>query len=759
MFPTAYTSILIYILFNKTLLCTFRYNGIVLIVLYYFYGMQKIASFIMSKKFLPIVFALTAISIFIASRTQGSTENEENPKAKNERILRNVGILLEQGHVHPRAIDDAFSREVMKKYLKDMDGDKNIFIQADLDAFKVYENRIDDEIKGAPLESFYAMNTVYLKRVKEVSELYPDYLARPFDFSKDETLEKDADKLSAPASIAERNDRWRKQLKYLVLDRYVSLQEEREKNKSKKDFVVKPDSTLEREARDLIRKQMDRYYTTKMNRETEDANFSVFINAITGIMDPHTDYFPPIDLRTFKESMKGSFYGIGALLKEDDGKIKIASLVSGGPAWKSGELKENDEILKVAQGAEEPVDVTGYGVQDAVKIIRGSEKGSEVRLTVKHIDGSIKVITLKRDDIKLEDTFVKSAILNGEHKIGYIYLPDFYADFDKANGPRSGEDIGKEIKKLKAENVDGILIDLRGNGGGSLYDVIQAVGYFVGNGPVVQVKGRGDKVQVLPDNNKGILYTGPLAVLVDETSASASEIFAAAIQDYKRGIIIGSTSTYGKGSVQRNIALNPERENSIFGSSNSEDLGTVKLTLQKFYRISGGSNQLKGVIPDVVIPDRLEFVKFREKDNPYSLKWDEIKKADYKTWMDPIAEKSIVNAANEEVNKNPTFNKIKSEVDWLGKNANRSYSLNYEKFKQNQKQLKEVYKKIEDLYKLPAPMQVHNLAADTSSINTAQDKIEKNKVWLKAVGSDIYIDESTRVLNRMIQNGSLVKKD
>ena len=325
--------------------------------------------------------------------------------------------------------------------------------------------------------------------------------------------------------------------------------------------------------------------STKKNRETNDENFSTFVNAITFSMDPHSTYFPPIDLRTFNEGMRGSFFGIGAQLVEEDGKIKIASLISGGPAWKSGELQEKDEIMKVGQGKAEPVDVTGYAVTDAVKLIRGSEKGSEVRLTVRKIDGSIKVIILLRDDVKLDDVYVKSAIIKGEHKIGYIYLPEFYADFENPKGPRCADDVAKELEKLKAENVEGIVMDLRGNGGGSLYDVVQMAGLFIEDGPICQVKGREEKAKVLEDRDRTVKYTGPLAVMVDEMSASASEIFAAAIQDYKRGIIIGSTSTYGKGTVQRNIALNPQSENNIFGTSKADDLGSVKLTIQKFYRI------------------------------------------------------------------------------------------------------------------------------------------------------------------------------
>ncbi len=726
----------------------------------YFYNMQKIADFIMSKKFIPVILALTVASFFLAFQSQGKNENDDNPKLRYTKILRNVGILLEEGHVSPKKIDDTFSKEVFNKFLTTLDADKDILLQSDIDGFKKYETKIDDEIHGTtPIESFFVINDVYTKRLDEVSSFYKSLLVKPFDFSKDETVQMDPDKNNFPLNETDLKDTWRKRLKYITLGNYVSLQEEREKNKGKKDFVFKADSTLEREAREQTGKTLARYFTTKKNRETSDENFSTFVNAITGAMDPHTDYFPPVDLRSFNESMKGSFFGIGALLKEENGSIKIASLTTGGPAWKSGELKENDEILKVAQGNEPPVDVTGYAVTDAVKLIRGATKGSEVRLTIKKVDGLIKTISLKRDDIKLDETFAKSAIINGEHKIGYIYLPEFYADFEKPNGARCANDVAKEIDKLKAEKVEGIVLDLRGNGGGSLYDVVQMAGLFIPEGPVCQVKGREGNPQVLRDRDTRVQYSGPFAVMVDETSASASEIFAAAIQDYKRGVIIGSTSTYGKGTVQRNIPLNPESENNLFAAKNEEDLGTVKLTLQKFYRINGGATQLRGVVPDIILPDRLEYLKFREKDNVDALKWDEIPKADYTVWNGTPGEDAVISSMNEEVKNSPVFGKIKTNVDWLATNADRTYDLNITKYKEDQKELKDVIKNLENLYKLPKPMDVKILPQDALTADAPKDKIERNKAFVKRIGDDIYIDQSVKVLNKLIAQGNLVKRN
>lgn len=712
----------------------------------------------MSKKFLPVLLVLTGASLFLAFRTQGKTEkDDDNPRMRYAKVLRNVGVLLEEGHYSPKKIDHNFSKQVLQKFEKDLDGEKNIFLASDIEGFKKYETKIDDEIHGkSELESFFTINDVYLKRLNEVSMYYKDILSKPFDFTKDETVLMDPEKLDYTANEADRRERWRKQLKYMVLGKFVDLQDEQVKNKDKKDFKAKADSSLERQSRDAVRKQLERYFATKKTHETSDENFSTFVNAITQTMDPHTDYFPPIDLRSFNESMSGRFYGIGAQLKEDMGKIKIASLVSGGPAWKSGEVKPDDEIIKIGQGKDAPVDVTGYGVTDAVKLIRGAEKGTEVRLTLKKVDGSVKVVALNRDEIKLDETFAKSAIINGTHKVGYIYLPEFYLDFEKPDGAKCSEDVAKEINKLKAENVEGIILDLRGNGGGSLPEVVKMAGLFIEDGPICQVKGRDEKASVLRDRDKNILYSGPLTVMVDETSASASEIFAAAIQDYNRGIIIGSTSTYGKGTVQRNIPLNPDSENSFFQNKKAEDLGTVKLTLQKFYRINGGATQLKGVTPDIVLADRLETYKFREKDNTSALPWDEIPKADYKPWVTTYSTDAVVKATNDQVSKSSVFPKIKEDVDLIAKYNDKDYSLNISKYKEEQKIVKNIYKNLDEMYKLPKELDVKNIVADTMAIR-ATDRVEKNKQFLKRISGDVYIDETVKVMYNMIEQRNVAK--
>ena len=728
--------------------------------------MLKIQQFIMSKEFLPVLLVLTIASLFVAFQTQG--RGGDNPKTRNEKILRNVGLLLEQGHYSPKNINDSFSKQVLNRFVKDLDEDKSIFLQIDIDSFAKYANRIDDEIHGAKLESFYAINESYTRRLNQASQYFTDLLSKPFDFTKDENVLLDGDKLTYPKTEADKKEAWRKRLKYMVLSKYSDMLDDRETNKNKKQtttatdslgavgkvapkkFVYKADSTLEREAREMIKKQIGRYFTTLKTHNTNDELFSAFVNVITGEMDPHSNYFAPVDSRGFNEMMSGKFYGIGAQLKEEESKIKIASLITGMPAWKSGEIGVNDEVIKIGQGNAEPVDVTGYAVTDAVKLIRGSEAGTEVRLTVRKPDGNIKVVSLKRGEIKLEDTFAKSAIIKGEHKIGYIYLPEFYMDFEKPNGAKCSEDVAKEIVKLKAENVEGIVMDLRGNGGGSLPEVVKMAGLFIEDGPICQVRGRDEKQPYLwKDRDKSILYNGPLTVMVDEGSASASEIFAAAIQDYKRGIIIGSTSTYGKGTVQRTIPLNPEAENPAFAKT-SEDLGTVKLTLQKFYRINGGATQLKGVTPDVVIPDRFEFFKSREKDNESALSWDEINKAEYHPWVSTYSSDAVINAANDQVNTSSTFKTMKQQIEWIDKKNDKEVSLNLVKYKADLQQMKVAYKQLDSLYKLPKEMNVLNSSSDTVGLSADKDKQERNKQFLNRLKGDVYIDETVKVMNNMI---------
>jgi carboxyl-terminal processing protease len=714
--------------------------------------MPKAIKYLMNMKRLPIVIAMVIAGVFLAFNTMGKSNTP--PPGKYEKILQIVGEYLKQGHFSPKDVNDDFSKKVYQKYFEELDQDKNIFLQQDLAALDQYSTKIDDEIKGAPVQFFLEAGKLFNKRIEEASAVYKDILSKPFDFTVNESVVTDPKKINFPSTEAERKEVWRKRLKYLTLQRYSDLVDARESNKGKEGFTVKTDKQLEEEARSKVKTSMDRTFERYKLKFDDDEKFSVFVNTITGMMDLHTEYMAPLDKRYFDEALSGSFDGIGAQLGYEEGNIKIVSVLPGGPAQKSQQVEVGDVIVRVGQGTETPVELAGFDVTDAVKLIRG-KKGTEVRLTLRKKDGSLKTIGLIRDKIIQDETYVRSAVINeGSSKIGYIFLPEFYANFNDPTDPhRSAVDVEQEVKKLKAEKVDGIVIDLRNNGGGSLNDVVQIAGLFIDRGPIVQVKSRGRSPEVLKDNDGGVLWDGPLAVMVNEFSASASEIFAAAMQDYGRAVIIGSTSTYGKGSVQRSIGLDPDN----FMSSNS-DLGSLKLTLQKFYRISGGSTQLKGVVPDIVIPDFYEYLKIREKDNPNALPYDEINKANYAMWQPGFNLQTVENLAKARVANDSVFRLIKVQTDILAKQDDKEYPLEMVQFKKEQKITRDAVKKIESLIKLDKNMQVSFLPQDKDRyISADKDKTERYKQWLNNVGKDLYVDQAVKVINDMVTQENLAK--
>lgn len=707
----------------------------------------------LNKRNLPVVLLVSVLGIAIALKTFAFGTN---PPTKYERILKNVSELLEEIHYSPKNIDDKFSSEVFKKFLKEVDAEKKIFLKSDIQELSKYQNQLDDEILGkAPVQFVPAVVVVYKKRLQETQNISHEILSQPFDFNKQESVILDYDKLDFPLNMAAQREEIRKKLKYLTLEKYADLLDQQEAAKGKPGYVAKTNEQLEKEARDKTLKVTDRFYEHLRIKATDDDFFNVFVETIVQCMDPHTDYFPPVEKRSFDEDMSGRFYGIGAALRDEDGNIKIVTLVTGSPAWKSGQVNVGDIILKVGQGNQEPVDLTSYMVEDAVKIIRGS-KGTEVKLTLKKADGTIKVVTLVRDEIVQDEKFAKSVIIQSEKgKIGYIFLPEFYADFDNPKGSRCSVDVAREIMKLKEAKVDGIVLDLRNNGGGSLYDVVQMVGLFIDQGPVVQVRDRDMKSQVLNDRDKTVLYDGPLTVMVNEFSASASEIFAAAIQDYHRGVIIGSTSTYGKGTVQRNIPL----DKNVGFTDAGGPLGTVKLTLQKFYRINGGSTQLRGVSSDIVLPDLYEHYKIREKDQPDALAWDEMAKADYTTWKYAYDVNNIRASSTERTNGSAAFSTISRDAAWLDKQNDKMYPLNLKAYQEEQKMMRATAKQIDSVSKLSVPMVITSLPQDTLKYSEDKDKGDRYKQWVDSRKTDIYLKETVNVMDDMISLKALVYKN
>ncbi|GGD78106.1 tail-specific protease [Emticicia aquatilis] len=702
----------------------------------------------------PSLFAKAFLSISLLTIFISATPLNDDPPSKNETILRYVGAMLEQGHYSPKKIDDNFSKEIFNEFLKRLDPSKRILLEKDVAKLRKFETTIDDEIHGSPLAFFAAADEIYKNRIVEAEEMYKQYIEKPFEFTKDDVLELDADKVDFASNDSERKERWRKYLKWQTLDRYLDAQETQEKNKDKKDFVVKSDQELEKEARAKVKKAMDKYFDRLRNKFDENQRFAMLVNTITNEMDPHTDFFPPVEKRSFDERLSGRFFGIGALLQQEDDKIKIKSVTTGGPAWKSGEIQANDFIVKVAQATGEAEDITGYTTDDAVKLIRGAE-GSEVKITVQKPDGTLKTVSMIRAELKLDETFARSVIINsGKHKIGLIDLPAFYADFQRPQAARCSQDVAKEVARLKAEGVEGIILDIRDNGGGSLQEVVNMVGLFIKTGPVVQIRDRAGRPSQMGDNDPSVLYDGPLVVMVNERSASASEIFASAIQDYKRGVVVGSSSTFGKGTVQRAFPVGGNGTGSGAG-----DLGAVHLTLQKYYRVDGGATQLKGVESDIVLPGLYEAYKVREKDSPNALVWDEMPKASYQTWT-YAPDLAVLQQKNQErLSTNDVFKQIKDNTNILADNRKTARSLEIQKYKAQQKEVRDISTKVRNLTQLKDDLSVANLSSDLEAINSDSLKKDRNDFWVKYLKKDVYLGETLNIMNDVIQQKGMALKN
>jgi carboxyl-terminal processing protease len=683
-------------------------------------------------------------------------EDQESPELRQRKLLSTIGQLLESEHYSPRNIDDAFSKEVFNAYFKALDPEKNTFLQSDLDSLSNYSTTIDDEIHGATIAFQPAVSRIYAQRIVETKAIFNQVMDQPFDFNKDDSVLLNTDKMTYPKDEAERAKRWEMLLKYRTIERYASLIEEREKNKGKEKFVVKNDSTLEAESRAYVKKSYKKRIESFEKTFTKEKRFDVFLNAITGLMDPHTDYLAPVEKRSFTEQMSGVIYGIGAQLTQDDFGIRIASIQPGGPAWKSGQIVVNDVIVKIAQGADEPVDVSGYETTDAVKLIRGN-LGTEVRLTFRKPDGTFKVVSLIREKIVLDEGYARSAVIqNGEDKYGYILLPDFYADFEREDGHRCSEDVAAEIKKLKAENIKGIIIDVRFNGGGSLYEVVQMAGLFIDKGPVVQIRNKEGRSQTLYDETPGILYDGPLVVMANEFSASASEIFAGAIQDYKRGIVIGSSSTYGKGTVQRNVSFGKPLDSLGIQT----EYGAVKLTFQKFYRITGSSTQKKGVVPDVILPDEWEYLKYREKDNESALSWDEMEKARYMVWPNNAQLSQVIQSTNLQIQKDTALNQYRKNLKWVSNQIETPVYLKLDKYQAFKKLVQEVSKQNEQVLKLKTPIKLAPIKVDYNKFYNNPDKSKQDRyqAWIKDLAKDFQLNESSKILAALNKKTTTIVK-
>ncbi len=707
-------------------------------------------------------YKLSLLVLLLAFASCSFTTKKFQDPNKDKLLLQLITYVLEQAHFSPQEINDQFSEEVFSDYLEQLDPFKRYFYTSDIKEFEAYKTLLDDQIKAYDLSFFNLTHERYLERISESKEIYTDVLSKPFDFSVNENISTDYEKLDYVGSKKEMKERWRQQLKFSSIANYDDLLSDQEfaKNndltnegmsdasweelkKENADIAKKSAKELEGEARDATQKSLDELYSFIEDRQRKDY-FSVYINAIVEEFDPHTFYYAPEDKDRFDVAISGKFEGIGARLQPKMDATIVNEIISGGPAWRQNELEVGDQITKVRQEDEtEAINIVGMRLADAIKFIKGP-KGTDVILTVKKVDGVIKDITITRDIVELEETYAKSStVIKGDKKFGVINLPKFYVDFEDYNKRNAASDIKLELERLKDEGVEGIVLDLRNNGGGSLQTVIDMGGLFIKEGPIVQIKNAGEPREIRNDRDKSIVWDGPLVILVNELSASASEILAAAMQDYKRAIVIGSKQTFGKGTVQTVLDLNR-----MIRQNNEGDMGALKYTIQKFYRINGGSTQLEGVKSDVVVPDRYSYIDIGEKNQENPLPWDKIEPAEYTAWGNYFDYDTTIAKSKERITANEQLKLIDANAQWVKSIRDREvYSLNYDDYKKNLDINQEESKRFDKLSDYKTNLTFQSLPYELKLMDKDSVLMEKRDRWHKTLSKDVYIEEALNVLN------------
>lgn len=694
----------------------------------------------MKTKFLITLLAIGLLS----NSTFANTTNAKDPE-KDRVLIYVLKNILGRFHYVKKDLNDDFSEHVYNSFIDGLDPSKRYFTQEDLKEFSQYKYLIDDQLRQSNIDFYKLVYGRFLEKMKGAKNTYRTLLANPFDYKKKEFIDVDYDKVPYAKNKEALKEHWRKQLKLSVLSRIEDTENQQaEKLKKDKSFAKKSFSEMEKEARAEVLKNMDDLYLRIEELENSDW-YSTFLNSVVSGFDPHTSYMSPRIKSRFDQDMSGKLEGIGARLQKKGIYTHIVELISGGPAWKQGDLEAGDIILKVAQGDGEPLDIVGMRLDDAITFIKG-KKGTEVRLTVKKkIDGSIKVIPIIRDIVELEETFVKSSTVEKDgKKYGIINLPKFYIDFNDTDRRDAAKDMEKEIARLKKEGVEGLIVDLRDNGGGSLKTAIEIGGLFIDKGPIVQVKYRGEDPLVKNDSDPKIQWNGPLVVMVNELSASASEIFAAAMQDYKRGVIIGGKQTYGKGTVQNIVPINR------FYADYPDDLGVIKMTIQKFYRINGGSTQIEGVYSDISLPSRYSYMDFGERDLDGALAWDKVPQAKYSTTNSYSNFGDVVYNSKQRVMNNIKFQKINEYAKWLRKKQDENtYALSYDMFKKESKKRVDEGKKFKDVFKFESNLTFESPKYELDLFKKDTVLEEKRVAWHKNLKKDIYMNEALNVLSEL----------
>ncbi len=698
------------------------------------------------KKNLTYLLLLMFAAVASCSFTNKSFETND----KDKLLLDLIAYVLEKGHYQPKDINDDFSVSVFEDFISVVDPTKRYFLEEDIKYFEKYKFQIDDQIKNTDISFFNLVHERLIKRMAEAKVIYEDVLKKPFNYNLDETINIDYEEQKFAISKKELKERWRKQLKYATIDTYDSKIADYKKAKNENKFEEGIATSLkdaEKQSRESTKSTLDDFFDFVADLERKDW-FVQYINTIVDKFDPHTYYFAPDDKEKFDTSMSGKFEGIGARLQKKKDQTKIVEVISGGPVWRDQQIEVGDEIIKVGQDGEEPVNIVGMRLDDAIKLIKGP-KGTVVDLTIKKVDGSVEIISITRDIVELEESYAKSAtVKHNDKKFGLINLPKFYVDFEDYNKRNAATDVAKEVERLKQEGAEGLILDLRDNGGGSLRTVVEMAGLFIKDGPIVQVRSSGQRKEVHDDKDERIQWDGPLVILVNELSASASEILAAAMQDYKRAVVIGSKQTFGKGTVQNVIPL----EN-IVRSNEHGDLGAIKLTTQKFYRINGGSTQLEGVKSDVVVPDRYSYIDLGERDQQNPLAWDKISPANYSPWDGYIDYEHTVENSMKRMEGNTQIKLIEENAKWLKEQQEETIvTLKYKEYKVELEKDKEKINYFKKLSDYDSHLTFESLKYEKELFT--QDSIlrEKRDRWHKNLAKDVYVEEAINVLEDLKAN-------
>ena len=671
---------------------------------------------------------------------------------KDRAIMNTIMSYITSYHYSPTEVNDAFSEEVVDIYISRIDRFKRMLLASEIDQIEAYSRKVDDEIEDLTFNMFELSKGIMDHAIDRSENIFKDLVEGDelTDFSVEETIETDYKSLSYCEDKNGLKERWRQMLKLQILDDVVLKLEKQEAD----DYKGETQSldSIKMKSKLAVKKRFERFFNDQQKRGRMDL-LTTYFNSITTMYDPHTGYFKPKDKQDFMMKMANKLEGIGATLVMDDDYIKIVSIVPGGPAHLQGELESDDLIVKVAQHNQEAINVVGWHINDVIDKIRG-KKGTKVTLTVRKKNGSEKDIQITRDVIVFDEGYAKSLILEHEDidkKIGFIHLPSFYFDNGHGDGRSSSKDVKKEIDKLKEQSVDGIILDLRNNTGGSLNDVVDIAGYFIEQGPIVQVKGRFKDPYVMKDHDGGAVeYDGPLVILVNQVSASASEILAAAMQDYKRAVIVGN-KTFGKGTVQR--FFNMDRASTV--PKDVKPIGEVKITIQKFFRVDGGATQLKGVVPDISIPNPYVLLKSGEEENEHAMPWSSIDKAEgiqqdvlVINNMDQLAKNSQSRVANDSV-----FIKVSEYAKIIKENRDESsFQLNMDQYRLERLEEDKMMKPFKKLYPEIEEITVSNLLVDTSYIQADSSRIKRNESFFKGIKKDHELEEALFIMNDLIES-------